>query len=182
MSTTEPLMLGTIRNKFWVAILMLASVLAAAPAHAETELAGVYKYAGGQPEIDKMYMAVEEVVQKMNFMIRGIARKKLRRPNMPSAEVDLKITADTITLARTGQDTVAAPRDGKTITWKNGDGDEFKVKYELNGDSVLQTMVGKSSHSTNRFTLEGDTLKVATRIESQRLPAPVIFEFTYKKK
>jgi hypothetical protein len=119
----------------------------------------------------------------MSFVVRGIARKRLREPNMPSAELDLTIDSNTITVARTGRGKVVAPRNGTPAKWRSPDG-TFKVAHVLDGGTLLQTMDSKSSHSTNRFELDEDgvTLKVQTKIASSSLPEPVVFVMTYRKK
>jgi hypothetical protein len=163
-------------------VAMWSTVAMSADPAAHVPLAGSYKYVGGDAEVKALFASVEAVVKRMSFMVRGIARKRLRKPNMPSAELDLTIDPNMITVARTGGGKVAAPRNGTPAKWRSPDG-TFMVKYVLDGRTLLQTMDGKNSHSTNRFTLaeDGVTLTVQTKIVSSRLPGPVVFVMTYRK-
>ncbi len=163
-------------------VVTLSTVALSRESAAKESLAGSYKYVGGEAEVNALFAAVESVVQKMSVFSRGIARGRLRKPNMPSAELDLTVDAQQITVARTGQKSVAAPPNGTAVKWNGPDG-KFTVSYALNGNTLLQTMDGKNSHSTNLFALDkdGETLHVKTKIVSKRLPAPVTFDMTYRK-
>jgi len=165
-------------------IVVMWSMVAMSAETAEQEpLAGSYKYVGGDAQVKALYASVEGVVKKMNFFVRGIARKRLRKPNMPSAELYLTISPTTITVAQTGRVTVVAPWDGTPMKWRSPEG-TFTVTHVIDDGILLQTMDGKNSHSTNRFVLDEDgvTLKVRTKIVSSRLPGPVVFVMTYRKK
>jgi hypothetical protein len=165
-----------------IAALTGASATATEPASG-APLAGSYRYVGGDAEVKAMYASVEGVVKKMSFIVRGIARKRLRKPNLPSPELDLLIGPTSITITRTGQGSVVAPRSGAPGKWRSSDG-AFTVRCVLKGRALIQTIDGKDSHSTNRYTLDEDgaTLRVQTRIASSRLPGPVVFAMTYRRK
>jgi hypothetical protein len=65
------------------------------------------------------------------------------------------------------------------------DGDEFKVRHNLRGDSeVTQEFVGDGNRSQNVFTLapDGSRLTVHTTITADRLPGPLRFRMSYQRK
>ena len=76
-------------------------------------LLGTYRFAGGLEETQKVERAIDEAVDEMNLFIRGIARRRLREPNLPTDELRISLGGDTITVARTGQPKVSAPATGK---------------------------------------------------------------------
>jgi hypothetical protein len=147
--------------------------------------AGTYGYVGGDRQIQALDRAIGEVVDQMNFFIRGIARRRLRAPNLPSQELSVFIENRQIRITRPGQPEVSAPADGKPITWRHpSDGDVFQVSHGIDDDGALyQRFVGDRSVSRNRFVLseEQKRLTIHTVITADRLPVPLRFEMTYER-
>jgi hypothetical protein len=147
--------------------------------------AGSYRYIGGEAEIQALDRAIDEVVDQMNFLIRGIARRRLRAPNLPSKTVRVVVAQGQIRIERPGQPEVSAPADGTPITWRHPiDGDVFQVSHGLDAKGVLyQRFEGKQSISRNRFVLshEEERLTIHTTITANRLPAPLRFEMSYER-
>jgi hypothetical protein len=147
--------------------------------------AGRYHYVGGDAEIQALDRAIAEVVDQMNFFIRGIARRRLRAPNLPSNEVNVFLEKGQIRINRPGQPEVTAPANGKPITWRHPtDGDVFQVTHGVDDESVLyQRFEGERSISRNHFVLREDAkhLTIHTVITADRLPAPLRFKMTYER-
>jgi hypothetical protein len=165
-----------------VVVLALCSPSFASKQDGPRAFAGRYQYVGGVAETDALSAAVETVVQKMNFLFRGIARKRLKRSNQPSSELTLLLSDAAITVVRPGQPTVAAPANGRPVTVRL-DGDAFEVTHGFDGSRLYQTFKGPKSFSRNDLVLSPDglTLTVFTRIESRHLPIPVLFHLTYRR-
>jgi hypothetical protein len=163
-----------------------ASIAAAQASDSVLEqFAGTYTYVGGEAEIKSLDQAIDEVVDQMNFFIRGIARRRLRAPNLPSKEVSVFVEKGQIRIERPGQPEVSAPADGRPITWRHpSDGDVFQVSHGVDDKGVLyQRFEGERSVSLNRFVLgEGKKrLTIHTVITADRLPAPLRFKMTYER-
>jgi len=175
--------------------LLLATLCAAHPntstaeaKASQTELqrfVGTYRYVGGDEEIRALDRAIEDVVAQMNFFIRGIARRRLRAPNLPSKEVSVLSENGQIRIVRPGQPEVSAPADGEPITWRHPtDGDVFRVSHGIDHKGALsQRFEGDRSVSRNRFVLDEDAkrMTIHTEITADRLPAPLRFEMTYER-
>ncbi|MDH4281699.1 MAG: hypothetical protein OEV36_03515 [Myxococcales bacterium] len=163
----------------------LSIALAQAPDPVLQRFAGTYEYIGGDADIEALDRAIGQVVDQMNFLIRGIARRRLRAPNLPSKEVSVFLEKGQIRIERPGQPEVSAPADGKPITWRNpDDGDVFRVSHGLDLEGALyQRFEGEQSVSRNRFVLSKDDkrLVIHTVITADRLPAPLRFEMTYQR-
>lgn len=149
------------------------------------EYLGTYRYVGGDTDVEALDRAIEDVVSQMNFLIRGIARRRLREPNLPSKEVSIALHEGLIRIDRPGQPRVSAPADGKAITWRHPeDGDVFEVQHGIDDGGVLyQRFEGERSVSRNRFVLseDGESLTIHTVIRADRLPAPLRFEMRYRR-
>ncbi|MDH3727642.1 MAG: hypothetical protein OER77_08935 [Myxococcales bacterium] len=147
--------------------------------------AGTYGYVGGDAEIQALDRAIDGVVSQMNFFIRGIARRRLRAPNLPSKQVRVFLEKGQIRIDRPGQPEVSAPADGKPITWRHPtDGDVFQVSHGIDDQGALyQRFEGERSVSLNRFVLTkaDKRLTIHTVITADRLPAPLRFEMTYER-
>lgn len=147
---------------------------------------GTYFYVGGDAEIRALDEAIDQVVSQMSFLIRGIARRRLRAPNLPSKEVGVFFENGQIRIYRPGQPEVSAPADGKPITWRHpDDGDVFQVRHGLDEEGKLyQRFEGERSVSRNRFVLskDGEHLAIHTVITADRLPAPLRFRMSYERK
>ncbi|KPK16155.1 MAG: hypothetical protein AMJ62_06585 [Myxococcales bacterium SG8_38] len=146
---------------------------------------GTYRYVGGDQDIEALDAAIEEVVSQMNFLIRGIARRRLRAPNLPSKRVIVSVEEGQIQIDRPGQPEVSAPADGKPITWRHPeDGDVFEVRHGVDAQGALyQRFAGERSVSRNRFVLgdDGESLTIHTVITADRLPAPLRFKMSYQR-
>jgi len=163
-----------------------ASIAAAQDSNSVLEqFVGAYSYVGGEREIKALDRAIEEVVDQMNFFIRGIARRRLRAPNLPSKEVSVFVEHGQIRIERPGQPEVSAPADGRPITWRHPtDGDVFRVSHGVDDEGALyQRFEGERSVSRNRFVLGRDKqrLTIHTVITADRLPAPLRFKMTYAR-
>ncbi len=148
--------------------------------------AGTYRYVGGDEEIEALDRAIDQVVSQMNFFIRGIARRRLRAPNLPSKELGVFLEKGQIRIDRPGQPEVSAPADGKPITWRHpSDGDVFRVSHGIDDQGALyQRFEGERSVSLNRFILSESDKRVTihTVITADRLPAPLRFKMTYERR
>jgi hypothetical protein len=187
--------MSDLRRPLAESVLLFAVVLAVWPGHsivaaevselALRPFAGTYGYVGGETEIKALDQAIDEVVDQMNFFIRGIARRRLRAPNLPSKKVSVFIERGQIRINRPGQPEVSAPADGKPITWRHPtDGDVFQVSHGIDDEGVLyQRFEGERSVSRNRFVLSEDDrhLTIHTVITADRLPAPLRFKMTYER-
>lgn len=164
---------------------MATPVSGAEPESALLRFAGAYRYVGGEAEIKELDRAIEDVVQKMNFFIRGIARRRLRAPNLPSSEVGIFVERGEIRITRPGRPEVSAPADGTTIRWRHPtDGDVFRVSHGLDERGAMyQRFADDRSLSLNHFTLssDGKRLTIRTHITADRLPAPLRFTTTYER-
>lgn len=146
---------------------------------------GTYRYVGGDADIEGLDEAIDDVVSQMNFFVRGIARRRLREPNLPSKKVAISVKDGVIRIDRPDQPVVSAPADGKPIEWRNPDsGDVFEVRHGIDQEGELyQRFKGDRSVSRNRFVLseDGNDLTIHTVITADRLPAPLRFKMSYER-
>lgn len=178
-------------NPLGTVAVLVASAWLADPSQAHSlepdldRLVGVYHFVGGPEEVRQVERAIDEAVDEMNVFIRGIARRRLKEPNLPTDELRIFIQDGAITVARTGQPSISAPANGNRVTWKNPrNGNELRVAHRISADGALeQNLVGDRGVSTNVFTLSEDgQLSMKTTVESEKLPSAIRFTTTYARK
>ena len=162
------------------ALLVLALV---ADAGAPPAIAGRYRWIGGEAETQKLDQAIDTVVRKMNIFIRGIARRRMRAPNLPAPELEILIDGGAIVIRRPGKPEVSAPADGRPIEWRHPDGDRFTVRHWLEGGILYQRFEDSRSSTLNRFVLDADgrRLVVETTTTSSYFRVPLQFRMTYAR-
>lgn len=148
-------------------------------------LVGDYRFVGGEKETREVERAIDEAVDEMNVFIRGIARRRLKEPNMPTETLQISADEGMIAVARSGQPTISAPASGKPITWKNPrNGNELEVTHRIKSDGNLeQKLVGDRGVSTNSFSLRADgRMLMTTTVKAEKLPSDIRFSTTYARK
>lgn len=170
---------------FLAVTVLLAHVGDAAALEQESaRIVGTYRFVGGAAEVDRVERAIDDTVDEMNVFIRGIARRRLKAPNLPTDALHITCDEGLITVARTGQPPISAPADGTPVTWRNPDnGNELQVTHRMKDAATLeQVLTGDRGVSTNVFRSSATgRMKVSTTIEADALPSTVRFTTTYAR-
>jgi hypothetical protein len=181
---------GQLRIAFGTAIAVVALAWtpdagrANAPKPALDRFVGVYRFVGGPKEVREVERAIDDAVDELNVLIRGIARRRLEEPNLPTDELRISVDGDSITIARSGQPEISAPTTGRVVTWENPDnGNELRVAHVVVKDGRLeQRLIGDRGVSKNVFALARDgRLTVQTTIDADKLPSTIRFSTTYAR-
>lgn len=141
---------------------------------------GVYDFAGGERERQGVRDAVERAVQSLNFMIRGIGRRRLTTVTKVSSRIQFRVDPDTITLYFDTKK-VAAPRDGRWIDWTDPMGKPTRISFSISGNTLTQRFKGEDGARTNVFTISEDRqrLRLKVTIRSDRLEEPIVYNLSY---
>jgi hypothetical protein len=144
---------------------------------------GDFEYRGGAAEILEVDRAIERVVRRMNFLVRGYVRRRLREPNHPSARLRIHLSHGMVVIDRPGRPRVAAPVSGTVTRWVSPNGERFDVIHRLTGATLLQRFVGQGGQSDNVFTIsdDGQVLTVRSTITNRHLPGTIEFRSTYRR-
>lgn len=166
-----------------IGVVAQVSVASAQPDAALQGFAGRWHWVGGERELQALDAAIEACVKKMNVFIRGIARRRIRKPNQPSPELVVAVDGANLAVSRPGRPALAAPTNGAPIKWRDPGGDWFMVSHGVDHGVMFQRFEGTSSLSLNRYTLDpvGQRMVVHTHITSKWLPVPIDFDTTYER-
>lgn len=189
--------MGPIRS--WGLALLLASVDAPAAdarlVHPETSSAkvdetmrahadawvGRYHFVGGQAEFEGRDAAIEEIVQQLNVLIRGIARERLTKANPIPESLTITRSGDDLTVSL-DERAHTAPLDGSVVDATDLFGDPIEYHVELDERRLRQHIVGKGGARTNTYRKAGSAkIVMKVRITAPRLPAPLTYSLTYAK-
>lgn len=139
-------------------------------------IAGAYRYRGGKASVRK---SIDGVVDDMNVMVRGIARKRLIAANTVPKRIAIDQVGDEVTVRIDGRAYVAT-LGGAAKRVKDPNGEVSRMRYELRDGALYQIFRADQGDRTNGFTArEGGGLAMAVRIHSRQLPADVRYRLSF---
>lgn len=153
----------------------------ASPLAAQDELAGTYLLASDATiEINR---AINEAVRSMNFIIRPIARSRLRRANVPYDSLTITHTPDEVTTLADDERPVVTPASGEPVKWVRDERETLDVTTRWLDGTLEQTFTAGDGQRVNRYTPGPDgTMMLDVTVTSPRLPRPVSYQLLYKRR
>ncbi|MBL9104234.1 MAG: hypothetical protein JNL82_25030 [Myxococcales bacterium] len=163
---------------------------APAPAPAPTvapgpeRFAGSFSYVGGQAQRDQMAAAIEATVMALNVMFRSIARKRITEGNPLREQVTIAVAGKAVTVSFGADRRVSGALDGPGVAWTDEAGSPLTVTFSQVKGRIVMFCQGKGGARRNVFTLDdaGDKLTMSVTMSSDRLPVPVKYALTYRRK
>jgi hypothetical protein len=145
-------------------------------------LTGHFDFSERAAERAALDQAIETTAQRLSFVVRPLARSRLRSNNRIAPWVELRGQGEKISIQFQGRTPMIAPRSGETVTWKNEDGGAVAVQHRLEGETLVQVLTTAEGARTNRFSVAPDGgLRLAVEISSPRLPAPLKYVLSYNR-
>ena len=166
-------------------LVLIASALLARVVFAQDSsvwsTSGVYDIVADQS--DDINAAIERSVHHMNFIIRPIARHRLRVTNTLPQHLRLDVGRDTITVRVGDNPPAALPRDGTVVPWRDIDGDKCRVSLTFAGDTLIEHVAAHGGQGETRFVMldDGKRIREDVRITSSHLPEPVVYSVTFTR-
>ncbi len=147
-----------------------------------TAFAGTYRYSGGEAEKEKAYAAVEETASHLNFMLRGIARKMLKKSATPKPTEELKVEGNKITLGMSSK-RYTLEVGGPSIEFRGDDRKNYRMSIKQKGDKLVLRVVGHKSTTikTYRLSKDGSKIKIKTKINHPMMHKPLVYKFSYRR-
>jgi len=164
-----------------LAVMLVAPGLAAQEAPADPIPAGLYQFVPG--ESDKIDGRVGEAVSHMNFLIRGIAKRRLMGANKPIDRVDLRYQGDSVWISlREDEPWIPTRRTGEFSPYTRSDGEVVQVKTELKPGVIDQYFKSDDGEKQMIYTLRPDgKLAVESIIFSEKLQEPFRYTWVYER-
>jgi hypothetical protein len=160
-----------------IATALLACVLASAK-----DFSGTYEFVPSAS--DNIEAAIKDATSSMSFIVKPVARSRLKKVNQPRPRLFVHQSADTISIAYDEKFPQVAPLDGHTVKWKNEEGEQFDLSIEHTEETLTQRFVAPDGERLNEFrqSAAGDTLYLSVTIKSPRLKQPLRYRLVYHRK
>ena len=143
-------------------------------------LSGKYKYAPEQS--GDISQAIEQAIEKMNFIKRPIARGRLSRTNFAYQQIHIAIDGTEAEVTYDTQGPIRMPLDGPAIKWKRADGETFDVSAKFDGGKLVQTYKAEDGMRMNSFSKDASgSLRLEVEVSSPQLPQPVKYTLVYRQ-
>lgn len=147
------------------------------------QLGGVYRYVGGPKQKEALARSIDEVVSKMNFMFRNMARYRLERGLEPKPRLGLDLQGDELTLSTPGMPRLVGPTDGRPFKYTNLEGKTVTVRLELDEDELRVRYIGDGSDSRYRYRFSADLRRFDLHgtIDHVRMPSTLRYRLSYSR-
>jgi hypothetical protein len=145
-----------------------------------TPFEGAWRFAGGDAEREAVEREIDTVAGEMNFLARGIARRRLREGNAIAERLVFRPDGATLTVEHDAR-AHRAPLDGTPGKTRGANGDRLKLTYAVDGDRLVQTFDGDNGGKTVVYRVEGGRLTVDVTVRSKRLPRDLRYRLTYAR-
>ncbi len=154
------------------------------PPPPEARFVGTYRFAGGSAQRQRLKDAIDVAVEQLNALIRGVGRRRLNESNQIRDQIDITVNGDKVTTKFTPGGTLTATLGAASIPWTTDTGNKVQAKVKMVKGRLVQDFKSDDGARRSVFTLNesGDTLTLSVTISSDRLPVPVKYALTYKRK
>ena len=127
--------------------------------------------------------AIEAGVAKVNFIVRKIARPRLRKTNVAYQQLEFRLEGDTLSIQMDQRQPIRLPANGDAVPWRREDGELFDVSARLEGNALVQLYNAEDGQRRNAFTLDEDgaVLDMRVTVHSPKLKDDVVYRLAYRR-
>lgn len=142
---------------------------------------GLYVFVPG--ESDPIADRIDRAVSHMNFLVRGIARGRLRGANKPIDRIDLRYSGDSIWISlRQDEPWVVSLNNGEFIPYRRADGEVVQVKSDVAPGVIDQYFDSEDGEKQMIYRVREDgLLEVESIIYSEKLKEPFRYTWVYRR-
>lgn len=143
---------------------------------------GTFLFVGGDDERQDQLDSIENVVQQMNRVLRGTARRRMKAGTHITQVFIIDVQLDSITITIDDGRAWTTDLHGTRFEYTH-DGDQMFMSRRWVEGTIKATGEQKAGTGTYHFRLseDGQILHVAYGLDSKHMPAPVAFDTTYRR-
>jgi hypothetical protein len=132
---------------------------------------------------DNVNQVIDAAVGQLNFLIRPIARGRLKKLNPVYNQVAIASSPNELSVKADSQPALRTPATGTPVAWVGPDGQKANVSMQLTGGHLVQTFRSADGRRVNDYTLspDGRTLNVQVTETSPRLSQAIKYKLVYKR-
>jgi hypothetical protein len=122
-------------------------------------------------------------VSHINFLIRGIARNRLRNANKPITRIILDYPDDDVYISfREDEPPTISPRSGEFVPYTRADGEVVQVNTELEDGLIKQFFDSDDGQKQHVYRLRPDgTMALEVTVFSERLREPFTYMWVFRQ-
>jgi len=145
------------------------------------DFVGTFAYVPEQSE--SIDAAIDAGVAKANFVVRHIARSRLRKTNYAYGRLAFWVDGDTLCIQMDQRQPIRVPTSGAAVSWRREDGEIFAVSARLVDKALVQEYVAEDGQRLNTFVLDdgGSVLHMHVTVRSPKLEDDVVYRLTYRR-
>ena len=134
-------------------------------------------------ESDSIDRAIERGVADLGFVIRPVARRRLRSTTQPYRRIRLDLAHGDVATEYDGREPIRSPADGSVTRWQREDGEMLELATTLRDGVLVQTFTATDGSRENAFSpsTDGERLTLRVTIRSDRLPDPIVYRLVYRR-
>jgi hypothetical protein len=163
----------------------VALPLVPAPAHAQQAQASAFvgTYTLNQRASDNVERAINEAGSHVMFLIRGIARSRMRSTNVAYHRVTIAEPGNEFTIQYDQRAPIHTPANGTAVQWTREDGEKMQVSTRVADGKLVQTFIPPDGRRVNTYTLSNDnkTLTMEVVVTSPKLPQPLHYRLVFDR-
>ena len=175
--------LPVMRHRRFAPVLLALALLAltSTAARAQTHLNGTWTL--NRQQSDDVDATIEGVIRRMNFVVRPVARGRLRKTNVAYERLVIGTTQDRVNVTYDERAPVITPVNGAAVKWRREDGEEFDVSTQWEDGRLEQTFRTSGGHRVNVYSVspDGRTLTMDVTLTSPRLSAPLRYKLVFDR-
>ena len=131
---------------------------------------------------DDIPAAIERSVAKLNFLIRPIARSRLKKINPAYRQIAIARAPGEVLVTFDARQPIRMPDNGAAIDWTREDGEKFKLKCDWRETSLIQIFVAEDGQRRNEFALMPDaTMVLHVVLDSESLKESLRYKLVYRR-
>lgn len=146
---------------------------------------GTFVYSGGRAQEQRRAAAVEEVVQEVNVIIRGMARERILKGTAPKSPLEITVDplARVASLRAPTMPLLRGTTDGRPVAWKTASGDRNTVNITQREEVLSFRFRGNGGDSryVYRFAPDGQSLVLQASVSHRLMPKSLRFRLSYRR-
>lgn len=165
-----------------VAVTLLVLAMSAGNASAQTPIpAGTWQFVPGQSE--DISQAVDKAVAHLNFLVRGIARNRLRGANQPISRIVIQYPDNDVYISfREDEPPTISPRSGEFVPYTRADGEVVQVQTEFGNGTIRQFFDSDDGQKEHLYRLRPDgMMALEVTVFSERLREPFTYTWVFRR-
>jgi hypothetical protein len=165
-------------------VLLSSAILLASSTPTATQKSGLDgTFTLDEAASDNIDQAIDAAVGRLNFLIRPVARGRLRKLNPIYRQVTIATSPNELSVTVDSQPALRTPAKGTPVAWVGPDGRKVNVSMQLEGGHLIQTFNSSDGRRVDDYTLspDGRTLTLQVTETSPRLSQPIKYKQIYRR-